>query len=1751
LVTDEAPTDLMQRFPVGGEAARRHSSPPAQELLEILDAELDTAATAERRGQKVYRSLQQLSQLIGGEYGDRVVYELLQNAHDAQADGPGRVAIHLVVSAPDRGELYVANGGEGFSRENLEAIRNIANSTKDIGEGIGNKGVGFRSVEALTDDPHVYSCRGKAESRRCFDGYCFRLATPDEVEARLVLLGQTDLAAAVASAMPRYLAAMPVEDQPEEVLAFAREGFATVVVLPLRSPETVELAIRQIGDLVVSDAPVLLFLDRIASLDVRVKGVAHLQSRMLLTRQVEVLPQGNVVGAATRFEIVTLGPERLRWLVVRRTVPKEKVIDAVQQSVTLEPGLKRWLNWRGEAVVSVAVPVDGSGLSKGRLFNFLPMGANARSPFFGHLDAPFFTAINRERARLELPLNAYFLNAAGEVCATAVLVLSKSLGDLPARCVVDLAAWRSIESVRLQAAFRVSGTSIAKAEIWPTTAGGWRSFGSAQSWPDGEFKVFTSSRATKAGAQNVLSTKLGADRLTAIDALAKTLNMTCMASRLTMAGWAETIARSLPRLGKGDRWGEFYADLAQAFRADGLAALSGRDILLDRDLNLVAASKDVYVRQDSGRRRRIEGAPLPPVAIARKLTILSDTIRLRPETMAQFERAGLWRHYDATEILERLPALFGDKPAVARRAVALLWAFDVWRHDSIGARRVLESAELHVLARSGWIPAKKAAFSQTWTEVGRDLDAYLAEARIRCADCDTAASALLADMDDWPVPVANRHEWVRFLSDAGVVDGLAVIPAIIPEGPFWGSNLQAILRGTKDPALDAVWWDSCQFTSVNHPHTYYWRRGEAFKLPGQTIVHALSGEARHRFAALVVRHLQSFGNEHLHFDLLRKDRDWKAHDKRSLRTPLSTFLSTAAWFPIESAAGLEFVTLGAAWMITDRRSQPRFVPRATDEIVTLLAREGLATDLLAAEPFGLRFWRAKASAADRLEVLAQVCEEVSQHERTYLRRFYDEAWQDLIELGQPLRHGANLVVERLAGFGRLAGAEPAVCVYVRTERMMDLAKLLIDTGAAVLSSGAEVPAEPVIRTINAAGGFDARPAEEADVHLRTNGEPFRISLSDPLLVDVVPWLAEALVLGHELGARNIEKGAHVGAVLERLRRLRLRESSSIELASGAGVAKTLQRYLHRDEDCPTLLVEGRFDAEQLGESASLIAPHVHPNLRTFELLLVRLAHRLPDNVDLVSVKPTEAEYAYAAQADLDAVREHLAAYRHDDGHKVELLMPLVAYYAGVDVARALASKLSNAGLTRWHLLLREHLSEETVHKLMSAIEETEDLAVLRRVLELDYARFNRILVELGRGSLTSGSELRRLFDLWRDELRPQLRDRLRRHFALCFKDFAAFAPYAERRSLDFVTFNADWIETHETLLREDVLRYAERTFTDAFGEDPGGDMPPLETLRNTNRKAVMLVAQRAKPILLAAAPDRLPLRWHGGATEIAATLDRAGLLDFHPVDEAEIIALLERAGLWPEGVARTLELATHGLSAEDLDREKMRADEQQVEEKKRRNRVEFAGTEFDASDTDFSSRFANVAHAAFAEGDWRTRSSTRLASLAIQPEFESGGPRGSGGRGASKLSPKPPDTVRAAIGLAGELLAYRYLERKHKSRFSEQCWVSENRTSIFPESGDFTLGYDFRVNTTEREWLYEVKATSGEACEFELTDNEYRVAISAEADRTRRYRILFVQYAFDPGRCRILELPNPAAEVGRSRFRIVGRSSLRMRFELG
>lgn len=69
----------------------------------------------------------------------------------------------------------VANGGRPLSQSNFERMTTLGESDKPIGEGIGNKGVGFRSVFQICDVPEIYSARDSRDPM--FNGFSFRLGT--------------------------------------------------------------------------------------------------------------------------------------------------------------------------------------------------------------------------------------------------------------------------------------------------------------------------------------------------------------------------------------------------------------------------------------------------------------------------------------------------------------------------------------------------------------------------------------------------------------------------------------------------------------------------------------------------------------------------------------------------------------------------------------------------------------------------------------------------------------------------------------------------------------------------------------------------------------------------------------------------------------------------------------------------------------------------------------------------------------------------------------------------------------------------------------------------------------------------------------------------------------------------------------------------------------------------------------------------------------------------------------------------------------------------------------------------------------------------------------------------------------------------------------------------------------------------------------------------------------------------------------
>jgi len=1757
------------------------SRQPAEDLERQVRAVLEHAVDAQRRGLKVYESLQNLNAVIGTEYGDRVLYELIQNAHDAHGPGDeGRIAIRLVVRSDNDGELYIANGGNGFRKEDVEAIRNLAISAKEIGEGIGNKGLGFRSIEALTNDVRIFSQKGKEKPDR-FNGYCFRFAAANEIEAILKSYGNdVTTGREVARTIPRYSVPRPLTEQNDEVISFARRGYATVIVVPLQTSEAVTLASAQVESLADLNVPLLLFLERIAEVRIDVDRPEQRPYRRRLHRRQKLV--GNIPGlrGGAMYE-VKVGESR-RFLVVRREVDKDRVRTAVEDSIPFVSQLRRWLNWKGQPEVSVAVGLSTAAITNGRLYNFLPMGEEAETPMIGYIDAPFFTDINRRNADLDLPLNETLMEAAAEACASAALSIVEH--DLPVspQAVFDLFAWTGKHAGKLDDALKQMESSLREASVIPVVAergkNEWASLSEVCIWPEGKYAVLKDKDVARHVGARLVSRELDAKRIERLREVALRTFRPLTPSSGQLANWSEAFARSLlSRNAAARTWSSFYNDLPRVFDAsDGeLELLDGKEILLDRSGKLRAAGghdetarSGVYVRRDvpKGKRKKA-GVPLPPATLARRYRFLDERITLKRETLDAFIEAGLAREYDPIEALAGLKSALGKKANQSRRKEALLWAFQVWRAVSAGVDDELQEAELHVPTLSGWQPASRALFSSSWTPVGRTLENYLVEAAEVSADCRRARDLMLVGQQDWPVSVQDaKRQWTRFLDLIGVADGLRPIPARITRKGSPTYLWDGVLRNGKSAeGLDEAWCAEVARVSFNHPYTGDYRMaGEAWRLPGQIEHEALPESAREALCGLIFEHLKAHGTRYFQFKVGRFGRYEREWDRRVLPTPLATFLRAKAWIAASTQEGLAFRGPRECWASRVRRGgPPRFIDRVPETIADL-SEGGELAQLAFGEALGLRDWQSREGAVARLRDLARVATNLASNERPTMRNEYRRAWQDIVETGASLPHDLELVVTRRSRLEVLCGEPEAPADVIVTEDAQRFeARILSAAGQPVLEVG-PTTTDRIAALLKETGAFVSRRLDGIGVQLLVDSEPFVPRSSDALLTSHgLDWLPEVIVIGHEIRGEQLERGIQSSTIDRRIRAIRVRRCDAMTLVVDDEEVSPSEHwgwYAFEHETLPTLILTHSLSLDWMTLAGMLsggLSRLIDSRLRSSRLLLSQLAlYRASDALGT----PSDEALARALDCDVQTVHDHRASLRTDLEHVLHLLIPVVAYYGDIELSLQLQRDVDRAGarfdVRKW-LQLHLNGNECGPERLIEACEKAANRTELRRDLELDYERFNRVLLELGEPPLSNEAELRQLYDANLARLRPKLIERLRRHYAADFKEGNDLAKYVERKSLSFLPFNAEWVLTRETLEMALVESHVSALVADVLGEDVPVKLPAFKRVVDANRKSVREFAARALPVLRVWCRQNevsLPGPWaQAEAQALVRHLENSGVLDFEAIAPKRIPALCHRAACWPVGMAETLDEKALGLGRDDVQEEERRRERQREQREIALRSIEFAGNSLDTGDPMFAQSLREIAADWLSRDEnWFERSRQRTRLVEFQNTDQSAGGSGGGGKGSGtrRRDRQLTDAQRQAMGFASEWLAFQFLSRRHGDYVDETCWVSENRAHFFGgDEGDDRVGYDFLVKTSQADWMYEVKSTLEDSSEFELTANELRVASGASKDGRRRYRILYVPYVFSPDKWCVLELPNPMGEATRNRFTMVGRGSVRLRFE--
>lgn len=1746
------------------------TSPSLPKPAEMLDSafkdELELAAAATAKGSRAYESLKNLSEVIGGEYGERVLYELIQNAHDAHAEGSeGQILVRLVIDGPDRGDLYVANGGRGFDWSNVQALRNIAVSSKTVGEGIGNKGLGFRSVETLTDDPRIYS-QSDAEKAERFDGFCFRFARQNEILQRAASVTTPEIAAKVAETLPRYLASMPLERQDAVIRSFARQGFATCVHLPLRRAQAIRAAEEQIDALIKSKAPLLLFLDRLSKIAIEIERGGQTKRKTLRRRLVEQL----LPASANRYEIVALEPGAGKFLVVKSAVDRELLLAAVEESVDQEPQLARWRNWQGTPFVAAGVPLGSSEAHEGVAYNFLPMALDRPSPMLGHIDAPFYASINRKEADYSLPLNAFLLDAVAKCAATAASEL-KPLADTIGRAAIfDLVAWDPDDVDRLSSAWAATNQEWDSVEVVPTAGGNdkWSSIFNSWIWEEKGLRLLRIRRLVKAGVDDLADPALGSNRLERLAALISAAGVASTPDDSRIAEWSELVARSLHAdKATAKTWSTFYQEVHECLgHVGGLRRLRGRLFFIGRDGKLHTAAegdetnRPLFIR-DAVRGRRTDRAALPPSSISRKFAFVDDALDLPTKLIDDFVAAGLVRRYDPFEILEHVNSLFGDKPAPGRRQDLLSWAFEVWRIEGARAEAALAKANIWVESKSGWKPASQVRFSSRWTPEGQKVAVYLAEAAPFSPDCTDAAGLLLPDSPTWaPRDEDKRKDWISFLRLLGVRDGLPLLPDSSAPNDGSPANLWNFFRlnVSAKAGRSQQWTEMAYAIDLPNPYTDYQRRGELWRFPGQVEHEDLPIEVRHRLCELILALLAQPDGAWRHWKLGRYDRGLANANERHLPTPAAAFLKTAKWLPLDSEDP-QFDRPSRIWSVQARRQRPpRFVPRLPDRLSDYIAENERLRDRMYGRSIGLRDWAAPAESLARLTQLAAVADQLETSSRAEFRRSYLAAWTQLLESPNPLPRDFAIAVQIGGSYECRAATDgdERVVVYVSANLQSAEARAASSAGLPILELEQEEQVDAAIALLQATGRYDARRIDHGGVQVMADGAPFLPSYEDPLLASgELEWLVDAAILAKEVaGRRTFEDAISRDVIADKLSKVRLRSARDVRLAiSGSTTGEPLQFYGYPDPNLPTLIIgDGKaLDHNVLAEAAATLQQLLDGRFRSFETLLVKLALWSSPNGQFE--RPSEQQFAKALGCKIETVRDYLAEREGDNRQLIARLVPVIAYYSGVEVAREFEARLSEAhGQEAIQAALAQipgvpHPADE----LLAIVDTSWDLAEVRKRLGLELRLLNEVLVQLGATPLSNETELRRLFDVWKNDLKPTAVDRMRRRFWRSFEDGESLEDYVKLRTLDFLTFPDEWVLALETVSRDDVANLLEQELQARLGPDVNIKIPPLPETSKRSQRQLKDFCDAAAEIVNAwcHAHKVAPRAWSEGAGALLRLADQHGLFDFAVIAKGQEIPALSRAGLWPPGMPHSLDLQTLGLDPEDLDGARRRAREQEEAAARQRRTITFAGEDLDTASPNFAAKFMDLAQGSLADDAWLKRSKRRVR-LAFQDDEKSRGRSGGGKGGKKGRVERLSDDIKAAMGFASELLARRYLADKHKQLFTDECWVSANRSlGLLRGDGDDALGYDFEVNLVEGSWKYEVKSGLDDSFEFEWTQNEMRVAASFASDGKHRYRILYVPFVFDPSRWRVMELPNPLSDKGRHLFRTMGSGSTRLKFE--
>jgi hypothetical protein len=1751
-------------------------------------------------GTSDYRTIFSLTDQIRHQYLGRFAHELLQNAHDAIRWAPGwgdrRVRLEFIADDGEFGVVYAANDGQPFLEKNFNAIAKLGQSSKDPTKDIGHKGIGFRSVLQVTEAPEVYS-RATADGDG-FDGFCFKF-DPEILPALNVALAELDASGNTlrwthagedfevpferaeqlravelrtvdeARFLSAYKLPVPCRPRGEHLAALEREGFSTVVQLPLLDAGARDLAREVLSGL---DGETMLFLPEIRLLEVGAGGGMKRFGR-------------HEASAGKRVD-VTISAEgqdpRKFWLWRARFSTQGAAAAELGQATA-----KLGDQWKELTAPTCSLAIERVKEPRaGRYYASLPTAVS--TGLAAHFDGPFFASIDRKSIQWDVALNAFLRRCLHRLCLNALQDLA-GRGSEEARAVIDV-----LSPVDSTGAFwvRTLAPEIDRDPLVLTDLG-WKRLTESRLLPIVPDAAYLDASRLRRAATTAAAFPPVADALesrrTSLEALYRYFAVPPPDDD-GIARVVEAAAKHLAAERDGT-WLAFWKDVEKLLPQKA-AILRERKVFVDEGGQLRAAGgEDEPARlftRDAPREGE-DAVPPVPAALSHLIAFLSSQVAeggRRPLSPVLRYLQGVVADFDRRSLIQRLvSAAVGKKgadPSDHLREEIVAWAVQLVRTARKDEGLLAEMADLPLPCVGGWFPARVALVGPGWPEVpararglGRRLDAFLGAADT--PETRACRLRLLRPPSDpvWRGLAGVIEPWLDRMQ---VFDGLPLHPLvgleISAKNPGTG---QAQLREYPIPAAGpfALAWNTwavgplCGFTPETSTHHKPYEVKGLFTLPGLDAVMRGKPELRREFAVLVAASLPRWAGS------------WETCTvKRNSTYPVPSLLkqqlSSLGWITVELGDAFEFLEPSKPWLV------PRLTPRkrpafehllpVAPELAAIIEAAAAAASL---RRLGLRVYDDSGGATPPglLQALAEAEPRVRDAQRKTWLAQIREAWSGV----QPEIPGVlptHAVVQR--GDAEVIVALAGETTYVPTSSYRTAPSSLY-AAAAVLHMEAPAPEGQLIQALRRAYGDRVRPLSDLELEIFSGAERWD-GLTQLLIDSEHGWLVRfALAAAVHTGDRAVrtrgERFEEMRATLRATRIARV-EDLRVRLAGDASEPHPQAAFWVPEKKLLLWRSKPRAPLEALAH------PLQQALGRTAFQYQLRLGLKAADGVPGTPELCLEAasRELEITPTDLAEVRDRLA---DDLVHCRSLLTPVVSLFGDpADVKRLLDAESEAALLD---VLRAIHPPVEPA-ALLQLVREAPNVEKLGRELH----RRAGGVAELGawNGALASvGLEPVRATDL---------ADAWRRQFTAAQTPLramvAALAP-------DGTCYYA-LVDAMEAVKPTDELGLlywsvpfrlvVERVVAPLRGRLPGAPLDDVIAATSATELAGRIelhgIPAGRDPAEAFLGPNRThgreilfglldaAIAWcHRGGWDAGILLERErheksladrirdGLGPKRALADAELFSLAcevvpheeAHGGFWQaaaavEGVAALR--ARVAITDEEIE-EAERAAATAAEKARRKAReVKLLGATFDGAPDALADVWSYID-----EGPGKDAVSGPGVDLgsfaplreALEPKSKSVGGSGKGS-GSGKGDPKMTDDQRKVIGFAGEALAFKFLRARYgEARVPTTAWVSSAAEVVTGSPGDTDdrLGYDFYIVDEgapegPKEYFVEVKATLGDRCEFTLGSSQVRKAAEVAGDPGKRFVVLHITGLAMTPNPRLL--PNPYELENERFYQMVG-----------